>query len=1391
MGCLAMLMQRIQARLTRYIAVESDQVARVICQNCNPAVATFPGVDHRWQSDVFAITEASIAELGFNAIKLLGFGPPCEDQSKLRLIRSKAQQQSGKNPRPGLDGPKGAVFRQCLLVLCWVRKHNPAVEVFAENPDFADLAESWDEVCHALGEPLMIAHDDFSTTARFRAYWLNNIALGLDFTAGFGPLEPNDCTDPGRAIRKYTAHGKQKVYPICKSWKGDDFSPEAATSRPILVDDDNHQLPQHLRVHEAESLHDIEQGRTAGRAATPKQRLKCIGNGWDLRVVFMLLRYSKLSRVHPDGSQSKQASQSPQTSSSLLPTTKQPVYCQPHKNNQSTAAATNLLLRKHSELGTPAFASYLAQLRLEQQLVCLGLVKDAVQGGADSGWSVLDSGSSRHLNSRAHITDADDRKSLVGFNGSSAWSDGNGYLPLEFTDDGSGLSVKYDIPDVDSMQVRNNILCLGKLLRLSWDFHFTDSGNQCVAISPCKAFTVRVQLGDDDIMRMSHKLRRGSDSIPIPGGSCSQGGASSGGAVLTLKRSAGDAAYDFLHPVFNHCGDERLYQTLGHTRGYVQVRLSPKHCNTCAIARARGFGLKQRTLNATVNLLQHLDSQDMQLICAHAPRLVLLGALDPHPVFTDDSAALDDEDDPPFVEFDYKAPVAGRQLGVQPVPRFQLYKLRKFEVMFADNKDFPCPVRGGHLTCFLLVCYKTRMKAKVDLHSKTENGVAFQRIVALHGVHKLDYSCRVWTDGCGSMNLVKAAASRAGLDHAFVPPHQQSLNEAEKVCDQMFAAARAHMVHSQAPDSLFSKAVDFAIYSDARTSTTESRGWVTPYEAVQGQQPDVRKMHRFYTRCFVTVPASKRKELAKRQLHNYRSEPGRFIGFQSVFSSTYAVMLDKIAHSADRLVHSIDVTFDDTDYVRGSPPAQQQPPDVVQAHFPAPAALAPAAVAPAEEADSGQHNNPLFNAAFSSPQQQQMQGPYVQIEPIQWPLAGQALPDYHDPNADAWMLNGDGTPQARPRPSYSGMANTVHMVNSVIDNDGRHSVLDLIKAFHPSTLGHICLLLADHSQKDMSWQKVLQGPKRGEAIEALHKELNSLCDTILEEILPNHPDRARAEAEAISGRFLLDLRRNQELKARGVKHGFKEDKATADGIGFNYSAHVTRLKTIRLVILRRGRGNRRLAIKDVRVAFLQSDGFPDQVVKFLVFKWPLTGEKRYFRQLGPIYGESSAPIRWEDTFCPFLEDEGFDRGDHDRSAFHHRKFDLVDLLWVDDNMLDGEEDHIKWASQRMDKRFDCKGLVWIEPMGKNEDCIGMEISMDANFTYMSMCQYIWNCIEVICDALGISTSKFTPVSTPMDQPIDPDSSPLDAKMSKLFMTATGFLGWLQLTVRIDVSLLYS
>ena len=119
-----------------------------------------------------------------------------------------------------------------------------------------------------------------------------------------------------------------------------------------------------------------------------------------------------------------------------------------------------------------------------------------------------------------------------------------------------------------------------------------------------------------------------------------------------------------------------------------------------------------------------------------------------------------------------------------------------------------------------------------------------------------------------------------------------------------------------------------------------------------------------------------------------------------------------------------------------------------------------------------------------------------------------------------------------------------------------------------------------------------------------------------------------------------------------------------------------------MCFFRVGRGSRRVAILDQRTAFLQSDKFPPHIVKSLLTfnPWPITLEWELFRQSGPLYGENSAPRRWEDTYSPYLESGVFHRGFNDRSISWHPERDIVDLTYVDDNYLDGEEAEVTWAT---------------------------------------------------------------------------------------------------------------
>lgn len=288
---------------------------------------------------------------------------------------------------------------------------------------------------------------------------------------------------------------------------------------------------------------------------------------------------------------------------------------------------------------------------------------------------------------------------------------------------------------------------------------------------------------------------------------------------------------------------------------------------------------------------------------------------------------------------------------------------------------------------------------------------------------------------------------------------------------------------------------------------------------------------------------------------------------------------------------------------------------------------------------------------------------------------------------------------------------------------------------------------------------------------------------------PSDPEYNECRKAAVTGRYLLDYRRSGEYKTRGVKQGFKEDKTTADGIGFNYYSHVVKLYTIRISYFRPNRGTRRVAILDQRTAFLQSDEFPEHIKKYLLMYNPIALEWELFKQSGPLYGENSAPRRWEDTYAPFLESEGFERGFNDRAIFYHPVNDVTILTYVDDNYIDAEEDSVTKAADIITSRFDCKDLEFVSTDGEPTDLLGMLLSMSYGDerSYLEMYKYIDNALEI----MGWTDLKPAPRPIRAQINSDGDSLPLSPSDRTRFHTGLGMLGWLQMTNRIDLAFTYS
>ena len=85
------------------------------------------------------------------------------------------------------------------------------------------------------------------------------------------------------------------------------------------------------------------------------------------------------------------------------------------------------------------------------------------------------------------------------------------------------------------------------------------------------------------------------------------------------------------------------------------------------------------------------------------------------------------------------------------------------------------------------------------------------------------------------------------------------------------------------------------------------------------------------------------------------------------------------------------------------------------------------------------------------------------------------------------------------------------------------------------------MYLAMLAMKDMKWNKALAGDDATSVISSFHDERDSLLSTVLTVVEKDDPQYDELRQMAVTGRYLLDLRRNETYKTRGVKQGFKEN----------------------------------------------------------------------------------------------------------------------------------------------------------------------------------------------------------------------------------------------------------
>lgn len=321
---------------------------------------------------------------------------------------------------------------------------------------------------------------------------------------------------------------------------------------------------------------------------------------------------------------------------------------------------------------------------------------------------------------------------------------------------------------------------------------------------------------------------------------------------------------------------------------------------------------------------------------------------------------------------------------------------------------------------------------------------------------------------------------------------------------------------------------------------------------------------------------------------------------------------------------------------------------------------------------------------------------------------------------------------------------------------------------------------------DMSWKLIKTDLKmKALAIEARDKEINSLMKNILVHLSPENHDYNIAVKTATNCRMILCVKRDGTVKCRLVKQGFRENCSITDGPDFQYSSSVISLTTVRMVLSKSNlTGKTRVSLRDISTAFLQSHKYEKGQWKYCKWRDDLTGELHYYRQLAPIYGEKSAPKRWQETLFPFMESLGFDPGCNEKSLFYHADRDLIVLIYVDDCLAVGDEEDIKWFWSVLGERFQCKDTEWLSE-DSPLDYLGMEVSLTAEYLYIGMQDYIEKMVEQLGIKILPEKSCRVAISAPINE--DGTDTPLSPEERHEFLSALGQTGWLNCTARPDIS----
>lgn len=698
------------------------------------------------------------------------------------------------------------------------------------------------------------------------------------------------------------------------------------------------------------------------------------------------------------------------------------------------------------------------------------------------------------------------------------------------------------------------------------------------------------------------------------------------------------------------------------------------------------------------------------------------------------------------------------------------------QVFHADIKVYPKGIvsKQGFASHVIYVDLYSDFIVLYGLKRKSDAPNTLRDLELLFGLSKLAHSVTIVTDGDGAFRGPYTEACNAiGIRHDFTPPYTPQHNRAERAILRIDTMARVSLVDAPHVDygPHYYEASKCASYVHNRVVGTRGK---TPYELVKHQQPMIKHLIPFGCKGYLHAHT----ELKRKQLPlGHRAEEVIMLGYRSPFSNQWRV---EVQSSPKRVTFSIHVDWDEDSHGMMNVLSDDHLEAIMDeagidltirlpnvSSNENPVAAPPEGQVETSNLDlDGQSQN--FSAVDFPPDSENLDSESPE-KSVSGNLAS-VDQSANDPNLEISGADGEESPLRVP--GYYGH-------NAAADID-EANIIDYPRA-------RACMISVLNSasthrvMREVLLQHVLETEDAEAWFAAIDKEMTAILEHTAVIIPEGHPDYDQAVREATPSRIILTEKRDGRKKARWVVQGCFESKDKDD---FNLYAHTASLTAFRTLCFRRDRRDRTLAVIDIITAFLQSHRYDvNEPARWIKLKDPRDGKWQYYRLLGPIYGQRSAPVRWEETFAQWLQQQGFTRGENDRCVYYRSRDDISILVYVDDVIIDGDEAAVRDFIRDLRDRFEATDPVYLTPETPI-DFLGIIISVDHGCIRLSMESYH----RKLLANMGMSDVK--PIGTPLSEPIQ-ESENLSSSEATRFRSGLGGVGWLASTIRPDLAYAFS